>query len=125
MLRRFNKLTYLYRGHQTQILSVYAYLKEITNISLDQASFFITSTFIGYLIGTTITGAIYERVNPFLSAFRSGHGCQTVLLKIIEDWKKALDDNKCMAAILMDLSKAFELVQLLTGLEKWMYLLIY
>ena len=44
-------------------------LKEITNISLDQASFFITSTFIGYLIGTTITGAIYERVNPFLLLF--------------------------------------------------------
>jgi hypothetical protein len=28
-----------------------------------------------------------------LSAFRSGHGCQTALLKSIEDWKKALDDN--------------------------------
>jgi hypothetical protein len=45
---------------------------------------------------------------PFLSAFRSGHGCQTALLKIIEDWKKALDDNKFVAAILMDLSKAFD-----------------
>ena len=43
-----------------------------------------------------------------MSAFRSGHGCQTALLKIIEDWKKALDDNKCVAAILMDLSKAFD-----------------
>jgi hypothetical protein len=43
-----------------------------------------------------------------LSAFRSGHGCQTALLKIIEDWKKALDDNKFVAAILMDLSKAFD-----------------
>jgi len=28
--------------------------------------------------------------------------------KIIEDWKKALDDNTFIAAILMDLSKAFE-----------------
>jgi hypothetical protein len=33
---------------------------------------------------------------------------QTVLLRIIEDWKKALDDNKFIAAILMDLSKAFD-----------------
>jgi hypothetical protein len=31
--------------------------------------------------------------NPLLSAFRSGFGCQTTLLRIIEDWKKALDDN--------------------------------
>jgi hypothetical protein len=28
--------------------------------------------------------------------------------KIIEDWKKALDDNTLIAAILMDLSKAFD-----------------
>ena len=49
-----------------------------------------------------------NHLHPFLSAFRSGHGCQTALLKIIEDWKKALDDNKFVAAILMDLSKAFD-----------------
>ena len=27
---------------------------------------------------------------------------------MVEDWKKALDDNKFIAAILMDLSKAFD-----------------
>jgi hypothetical protein len=32
----------------------------------------------------------------------------SALLKIIEDWKKALDDNKFIAAILMDLSKDFD-----------------
>ena len=46
--------------------------------------------------------------HPSLSAFRKGFGCQTALLKIIEDWKKALDENKYIAAILMDLSKAFD-----------------
>jgi hypothetical protein len=46
--------------------------------------------------------------HPSLSAFRSGYGCQTALLKIIEDWKKALDENKFVAAIFMDLSKAFD-----------------
>jgi retron-type reverse transcriptase len=45
---------------------------------------------------------------PLLSAFRPGFGCQTALLKIIEDWKKALGDNTFIAAILMDLSKAFD-----------------
>ena len=43
----------------------------------------------------------------FLCAFRKGHGCQTTLLRLLEDWKKALDNNKYLAAILMDLSKAF------------------
>ncbi|KAK3087255.1 hypothetical protein FSP39_003689 [Pinctada imbricata] len=46
--------------------------------------------------------------NPFLAAFRTGYGCQTTLLKVIEDWKKSLDENKYIAAILMDLSKAFD-----------------
>lgn len=46
--------------------------------------------------------------NPFLAAFRSGFGCQSTLLRVIEDWKYALDKNEYLAAILMDLSKAFD-----------------
>ena len=46
--------------------------------------------------------------HDFLSAFRPGYGCQTTLLRLVEDWKAAMDDNKHVAAILMDLSKAFD-----------------
>ena len=38
--------------------------------------------------------------NPLLAAFRSGYGCQSTLLRILEDWKKALDSDKYLAAIL-------------------------
>ena len=44
----------------------------------------------------------------FLCAFRKGHGCQTTLLRLLEDWKAALDKSYYVAAILMDLSKAFD-----------------
>lgn len=44
----------------------------------------------------------------FLCAFRKGHGCQTTILRLLEDWKYALDNNEYVAAILMDLSKAFD-----------------
>ena len=44
----------------------------------------------------------------FLCAFRKGHGCQTTLLRLLEDWKDVLDKNEYVAAILMDLSKAFD-----------------
>jgi hypothetical protein len=51
----------------------------------------------------------FEKIfNPFLSAFRPGYGCNTTLLKIIEDWKYFLDNNMYVAAVLMDLSKAFD-----------------
>jgi len=59
-------------------------------------------------INTQLTEFFDNHFNPYLSAFRSGYGCQSTLLKIIEDWKKSLDDNKFVAAILMDLSKAFD-----------------
>jgi hypothetical protein len=63
-----------------------------------------------------------DHFHPILSAFRPGFGCQTALLKIVEDWKRALDDNKYIAAISMDLSKAFDclphnLRRTLTGLQ--------
>ena len=47
-------------------------------------------------------------LNPFGAAFRSGYGCQSTLLRILEDCKKALDSDTYLAAILMDLSKAFD-----------------
>ena len=46
--------------------------------------------------------------SPSLSAFRKGISCQSILLKMMEDWRKALDDRKCVGAVLMDLSKAFD-----------------
>ena len=46
--------------------------------------------------------------NPFLAAFRKGFGCQSTLLRLLEDWRKALDNHDCIAAILMNLSKAFD-----------------
>ena len=46
--------------------------------------------------------------NPYLSAFRKGYSCQSVLLSICEEWRSALDRGDHVAAILMDLSKAFD-----------------
>ena len=68
-----------------------------------------------------ITSKAYERVlhdklsahfenifDPHLAAFRKGFGCQFTLLRLLEYWRKALDIYEYAAAILMDLSKAFE-----------------
>jgi hypothetical protein len=35
---------------------------------------------------------LFENIfHTFLCAFRKGHGCQTTLLRLLEDWKTALD----------------------------------
>ena len=43
-----------------------------------------------------------------MAAYRKGYSCQHVLLRVVEDWKLALDDRKHVAAMLMDLSNAFD-----------------
>ena len=46
--------------------------------------------------------------NNILSNFLSAYICQHVLLRLIETWRKCLDENNLVGAILMDLSKAFD-----------------
>ena len=47
-------------------------------------------------------------LHPYMAAFRKGYGCRSTLLRLLEDWRKALDSHQHAAAILMDLSKAFD-----------------
>ena len=45
-------------------------------------------------------------LSPFLSAYRLGYSCEAVLLRLIENWRNALE-NKCVVGeVSMDLSKA-------------------
>ena len=46
--------------------------------------------------------------NDFLCAYRNGYSCQSLLLRVIDDWKKSLDKKEIVGAIFMDLSKAFD-----------------
>ena len=43
-----------------------------------------------------------------LSAFRKMFSCETVLIRLIEDWKTLLDHHSVIGAMLLDLSKAFD-----------------
>ena len=45
--------------------------------------------------------------SPYLSGFRKRYGCQHVLLRMNENWRKLLD-HKVIGALSMDLFKAFD-----------------
>ena len=45
-----------------------------------------------------------------LSASRQGFGCNYVLMKLTETWRKSLEEGN-VAGILIDLSKAFDAMQ--------------
>jgi len=59
-------------------------------------------------MGDQLSNFFDKIFHPLLSEFWSGYSCQSVLVAITEHWCMALDRNEYVAAILMDLSKAFD-----------------
>ena len=45
-------------------------------------------------------------LSDFMSNYRTGYSTNHVLIRLIENWKKALDNNLFTGTALMDLSKA-------------------
>ena len=68
----------------------------------------IPSKIFAKIISSQLSEYFDKIFDDFLCAFRKGHGYQTTILRLLEDWKYALDNNEYVAAILMDLSKAFD-----------------
>ena len=48
--------------------------------------------------------------SPFLSAYRESYNTQHVLIRLVEEWKKHLDNNDVVGGVLMDLSRAFDCI---------------
>ena len=60
------------------------------------------------LISDQLSEHFNKIFHNFLSAFRPAYGCQTTLLRIVEDWKEALDKDMYVGAVLMDFSNDFD-----------------
>ena len=51
---------------------------------------------------------VNRSISELMPAYRSGYSANHVLIPLIENWRRALDNNFLTAAVLMDLSKAFD-----------------
>ena len=49
-------------------------------------------------------------LSEFISAYRKIYSTNYVLIRLIENWKKSLDQSKFVGAVLMDLCKAFDCI---------------
>ena len=48
--------------------------------------------------------------SKFKSAYRKSYSPSHVLMRLIEDWKTSLDNEKLLGTVLMDLSKVFDCI---------------
>ena len=51
-------------------------------------------------------------LSPYLCGFRKGYSTEHCLIVMLEKWKKALDKTNYAGALLTDLSKAFDSINL-------------
>ena len=56
-----------------------------------------------------LVSALSDYMSP-ISAHREGYSTQNVLVRLIEEWRKNLDDDYVLRGVLMDLSKAFDCI---------------
>ena len=57
--------------------------------------------------------------SPFLSAYRKNCSSQNILISLTEEWRKNLDNNFIVGAVLTDLSKAFDCIPHDLISEEW------
>ena len=54
--------------------------------------------------------AFHNVLSSNLSGFMKSHSCSTALLKMTEDWRSSIDNKEAVAAVAVDLSKAFDAI---------------
>ena len=70
----------------------------------------------------TVCSLIQTSLSNFVSAYRKHYSANHVLIRLIENWKKNLDNNKIVGAVFIDLSKTFDCIPddlLITKLEAY------
>ena len=79
--------------------------------------------FVDKLIQKSVLAQLNEHMNDndlhvsYQSGYKSNHGCETVLLSIVDDILLNLDKGSCCVLLLLDLSAAFDTVDLELLLE--------
>lgn len=60
------------------------------------------------LLGSQVTQFMEPYLSKSLTAYRKRNSCETTMVKLVEDWKGAMDSNNVIAILSTDLSKAFD-----------------
>ena len=62
------------------------------------------------IIYKQIMSYVTNLLSDYITGFRKSHATQHCLVKMLENWKSALDKSEFVCALFMDLSKAFDTI---------------
>ena len=60
------------------------------------------------MLSKQVTGHYDPTLYQRMTAYRRHHSCQTTLLRLVEDWKSAVDRKELVYILTTDMSKAFD-----------------
>ena len=60
------------------------------------------------LISNQLSGNFESKLSQNMTAYRKNHGCDTTLMRLTENWRKALDKNEWVGLLSTDMTKAFD-----------------
>ena len=75
------------------------------------------------IVKEQISPFLEKTLSVFIAAYRKAYGTQHVLSRMLEDWKIKLDNDFTVGAILMDLSKAFDVSRMICSLRNSTHML--
>jgi len=64
--------------------------------------------FFEQLLSKQATSKLDSCLSKYQSTYSKGLSCETALIRLVEDWKSAIDDGKYVEVISTDTSKAFD-----------------
>ena len=62
------------------------------------------------VIHNSLIPYINKCLSEFVAVYRKFYSSSHILIRLVQNWKKELDNKKYVGAILMDLSKAFDCI---------------
>ena len=57
-----------------------------------------------------IVNSMNNYISPYVSVYRKGYNSQHVLIRLLEEWRQHLHNNKVVGGVFKDLSKTFDCV---------------
>ena len=74
-----------------------------------------------HAVATSIANHIsgHNLGHPYQWAYKKGHSTELLLVKMIEDWRRSLDNNPVVGIVFVDFRKAFDCISHHVLLENW------